>query len=99
MNSELVKLLVELVIGSAVVMAVIAFMCIITPRIAKLIIKKRPQLAENPERVNNDNASDVHSVKGPYDAQDENYDLNYKIYNKDIYGVDFKHGKEKRKNG
>lgn len=32
-------------------------------------------------------------------AQEEKYDLNYKIYHKDIYGVDFRHGKEKRKNG
>lgn len=99
MNSELVKLLIELVIGSVVIMTVIAIMCIITPKIAKLIIKKHPHLADSPERVDKDYTGEAPSVKGPYDAQKEKYDLNYKIYNKDIYGVDFRHGKEKRKNG
>ncbi|MDE6149127.1 MAG: hypothetical protein K2F81_03400 [Ruminococcus sp.] len=99
MNSELVKLLIELLIGCAVVMAVIALICICTPKLARLILKKHPRLADSPERVEENNAGDVPSVKGPYDAQEEKYDLNYKIYHKDIYGVDFKHGKEKRKNG
>ncbi|MBQ9375476.1 MAG: hypothetical protein IJU04_03960 [Ruminococcus sp.] len=94
MNSELVKLLIELVIGSVVIMAIIAVMCIITPKIAKAFTKRHPRFADNPERVDNDN-NNTPSVAGPYDAQHEEYDLNYKIYNKDIYGVDFKHGKEK----
>lgn len=99
LNSELVKLLIELLVGCAVIMAVIALICICTPKLAKLIIKKHPCFAESPERVDESNAGIVPSVKGPYDAQEEKYDLNYKIYYKDIYGVDFRHGKEKRKNG
>ena len=99
MNTELVNLLVQLVIGTALIMTFIALACIVTPRIAKFIIKRHPNLADNPERVEDNKADDEPSVKGPYDAQKEDYDLNYKIYNKDIYGVDFKHGKEKRKNG
>ena len=99
MNTELVKLLVQLVLGSAVIMAVIALACVITPKIAKAFYKRHPDWSEAPERVDNDKAESEPSVKGPYDAQKEKYDLNYKIYNEDIYGVDFKHGKEKRKNG
>ncbi|MGN0601378.1 MAG: hypothetical protein ACI4I7_01565 [Oscillospiraceae bacterium] len=99
MNTEHVKLLVQLILGCAVIMTVIALACIVTPKIAKFIIKRHPKLADNPERVGEDKADSEPSVKGPYDAQKGKYDLNYKIYNKDIYGVDFKHGKEKRKNG
>ncbi len=99
MNNELVNLLLKLLFGSALIMAVIALACIITPKIAKLINKHHPKLLESPERVDDNSLGQAPSVKGPYDAQHEKYDLNYKIYNKDIYGVDFKHGKEKRKNG
>ena len=99
MNLELVKMLGELVLGCAIIMTAIAFACIVTPKVAKFIIKRHPKLGENPERVQDNNESEEPSVDGPYDAQKEKYDLNYKIYNKDIYGVDFKHGKEKRKNG
>lgn len=94
MNSELVSLLIKLVIGSAVIMAVIAAACIVTPKLAALITKRHPQWA-SPERVDEDiESGTAPSVKGAYDAQHEDYDLNYKIYNKDIYGVDFKHGKK-----
>lgn len=100
MDKELLKLLVQLGIGCAVIMSLIALACILTPKIAAFIVKRYPRLGESPERVEDDcNAGTEPSVKGPYDAQQEEYDLNYKIYNKDIYGVDFKHGKEKRKNG
>lgn len=99
MNSELVSLLLKLVAGSAIIMTFIALACIVTPRIAKLIAKRHPG-EDSPERVDEDNESETApTVKGVYDAQHEEYDLNYKIYNKDIYGVDFKHGKKKRKNG
>ena len=99
MNSELVTLLLKLVAGSAVIMAFIALACIVTPRIAKAISKRHPEW-NSPARVDGDNESGTApSVKGAYDAQHEEYDLNYKIYHKDIYGVDFKHGKEKRKKG
>ena len=99
MNSELVSLLLKLIVGSAIIMAFIALACIVTPRIAKLLSKRHPEW-NSPERVEDSNESGTApEVKGAYDAQHEDYDLNYKIYHKDIYGVDFKHGKEKRKNG
>ena len=94
MNSELVTLLLKLIFGSALIMAFIALACIVTPRLAKVITKRHPEW-NSPERVGDDNESAGEpSVKGAYDAQKEDYDLNYKIYNKDIYGVDFKHGKK-----
>ncbi len=95
MNTELVKLLLGMVFGTALIMAFIALACVATPKIARFIIKRNPKLAENPERVEETKANSEPEVKGPYDAQKEEYDLNYKIYNKDIYGVDFKNGKEK----
>ncbi|MBR4622121.1 MAG: hypothetical protein IKO44_01145 [Ruminococcus sp.] len=97
---ELTGLLIKLAIGSAFIMAVIAAACILTPRLARLFAKNHPEWLESPERVDGENnAGTAPEVKGAYDAQREDYDLNYKIYNTDIYGVDFKHGKEKRKKG
>ncbi|WP_124098137.1 hypothetical protein [Ruminococcus sp. Marseille-P6503] len=91
MNKELVDILIQLFIGCAVIMTLIAVVCILTPKIAARIIKRYPKLGSSPERVEeNDNAGTEPSVKGPYDAQHEDYDLNYKIYNKDIYAVNFK---------
>ena len=99
MNSELAGLLLKLIAGSAIIMAFIAIACLITPKIAKAISKRHPEW-NSPERVEEDNESGTApTVKGAYDAQHEDYDLNYKIYHKDIYGVDFKHGKKKRKKG
>ena len=101
MNSELVSLLLKLIAGSAIIMAFIAVACLLTPKIAKALSKRHPEW-ESPERVEDeDESGTVPAVKGAYDAQHEDYDLNYKIYHKDIYGVDFKHGKskEKRKKG
>ena len=99
MNSELISLLLKLIVGSAIIMAFIALACIVTPKIAKLLSKRHPEW-NSPERVEDSNESGTApEAKGAYDAQHEDYDLNYKIYHKDIYGVDFKHGKEKRKNG
>ena len=97
MNNELAALLLKLMLGSAVIMAFIALACIVTPKIAKVVSKHHPEW-NSPARVDDDNESGTApAVKGAYDAQHEDYDLNYKIYNKDIYGVDFKHGKSKEK--
>ena len=99
MNSELAGLLLKLIAGSAIIMAFIAIACLITPKIAKAISKRHPEW-NSPERVEEDDESGTApTVKGAYDAQHEDYDLNYIIYHKDIYGVDFKHGKKKRKKG
>ncbi|MGN0633707.1 MAG: hypothetical protein ACI4JW_07530 [Oscillospiraceae bacterium] len=93
MDSELVRLLLRVLGTTMLLMAMIMLCCVVTPHLAKLIDKrlgnKKDNAPENPADP------DEPSVKGPYDASsDEEYDLNYKIYNKDIYGVDFKHGKE-----
>lgn len=99
MNKELVSLLVQLGLGCLAIMAVIAVACLVTPKIAKLIEKKYP-----PERVEENETTQQdgeYTVQGPFEPSKlEDYDLNYKIYNKDIYGVDFKNGKkQKRKDG
>ncbi len=101
-DKELVDLLLQLGLGVVVVMLAIIACTLLTPKLAKLIEKRHPADNPNPERVDNDEVEPCESppeVRGAFDAQKEEYDLNYKIYNKDIYGVDFKHGKEKRKNG
>ena len=98
MNSELVKLLIELLIRLCCDYDCNRFDMYFHSKACSSDFKKTPSsLGESPERVEENNAGDVPSVRGPYDAQEEKYDLNYKIYHKDIYGVDFKHGKEKRK--
>ena len=92
MNSELVHLLLRVLGTTMVIMAVIMLCCVITPRLAKKIDEHRPTKDEVPKPD-----PDEPQVKGPYDASSEpEYDLNYKMYNKDIYGVDFKHGKKKQ---
>lgn len=94
MDGELVNLLLRVLGTTLAVMAVIALCCIATPRLAKLIDKHHPR----PTRDEEPKDPAEPSVKGPYDASSEpEYDLNYKIYNKDIYGVDFKNGKKRKK--
>lgn len=85
-------MLIEFLVKALVIMAAIAFMAVITPKIAKLIEKHHPSINEKNEPPDD-------GVKGPYDKQVEKYDLNYKIYNTDIYGVDFKHGKKRKQDG
>ncbi len=81
-NTELVHLLLKVMGMSLGLMAVIMLCCVVTPYLAKQIDKHRP-----PRPTQDEADPNAPTVKGP--------DLNYKIYNKDIYGVDFKHGKEK----
>ncbi|SDA12362.1 hypothetical protein SAMN02910447_00582 [Ruminococcus sp. YE71] len=91
MDNEVVKLLVRVMLTSMGLMAVIMVCCVVTPRLAKFIDshRKTPPADSTPDGTP--------EVRGAFDAQsDPEYDLNYKIYNKDIYGVDFRHGKEKQ---
>ena len=99
LNSELVMLLVRVLARVIVIMALIALCCLVTPRLSRWIDKKRG--IKQSDEESNEAADDMPDVRGPYDAShDEDYDLNYKIYNTDIYGVDFKHGKKgKKQNG
>ncbi len=100
MNKELVILLLKFAGVLAAVMALILLCCVVTPWIARKIEKKHPQDEE--DSLDEDGVKpEDYTVQGPFDPQKlDEYDLNYKIYNKDIYGVDFKHGKrKKRKDG
>ena len=92
MDNETVKMLIEFAVKALVIMAAIGLMAVITPKIAKIIEKRHPDINEREEPQDD-------GVKGPYDKQVEKYDLNYKIYNTDIYGVDFKHGKKRKQDG
>lgn len=95
MNEELLKVLLRVMLTTFVLMAVVMLCCVVTPRLAKWIDSKRPPKPSD-DGGKSGEPSDVPQVRGPFDAShDEDYDLNYKIYNKDIYGVDFKNGKEK----
>ena len=94
MDNDTLTILVKFAVKALVIMAAIGLMAVITPKIAKIIEKRHPELNETkpPEGEGDD-------VKGIYDKQVEKYDLNYKIYNTDIYGVDFKHGKKRNQDG
>ena len=99
MNKELVILLLKFAGILAVIMGLILLCCVITPKLARKIEKNLPK----DEKAGEENGTkpEDYTVQGPFDPQKlDEYDLNYKIYNKDIYGVDFKHGKrKKRKDG
>ncbi len=104
MDKELLGTLTDVVIGCVFIMAFIVAACLLTPKIARLIEKKFPQLRdkEGPERVEENakgQSPEENTVKSAFESSEvKGFDPNYKIYNKDIYGVDFKHGK-KQKNG
>ena len=94
MDNETVIILIKFAVKALVIMAAIGLMALITPRLARFIEKRHPELNETkPTEGEGDD------VKGIYDKQTDKYDLNYKIYNTDIYGVDFKHGKKRKQDG
>lgn len=95
-----------LAVKCIIIMVLIVLACLVTPRMAKWIQKKNPQLADKiekgglgaPERV--DDAATGHSPQ-EYEAhsafessKEEGFDPNYKIYNEDIYAFSF--GKKKK---
>ncbi|WP_037343625.1 hypothetical protein [Ruminococcus sp. FC2018] len=100
MNRELVVLLLKYMGGIVIVMGLILLACLLTPKIARKIDQNRSSGEEGDDAPTGTDPEN-YTVSGPFDPQKlEEYDLNYKIYNKDIYGVDFKHGKkQKRKDG
>ncbi len=90
MENGIVSTLLRVMFTSLGLMAVIMICCLITPRLAKWIDSHKPPKKEEPVDPN------APTVQGAFDKSSEpEYDLNYKIYHKDIYGVDFKNGKEK----
>lgn len=107
MNKELVIMLLKWAGKVGVIMIFIVLACLVTPKIAAWIEKKRSDGKEETENAENAENSEEnvkpqdYKVQGLFDAsKEEDWDPNYKIYNTDIYGVDFKHGKkQKRKNG
>lgn len=96
MDNPVAELLTKVLVMSLGGMFIIMLCCIATPKLAKWIDKLR----ERPTKDGAEQDPDVPTVKGIYDASSEpEYDLNYKIYNKDIYGVDFKNGKKRKEQG
>ena len=57
LNKELLLLLLKLAAGCVVIMTFIVIACLITPKIARFIEKRHPELAEkdDPERVDGEN--------------------------------------------
>ena len=100
LNKEL--LLLKLAAGCVVIMTFIVIACLITPKIARFIEKRHPELAEkdDPERVDGEdtgNDPENYKVQGIFDKSHlDDWDPNYKIYNEDIYAFNFK---KKKKNG
>lgn len=103
MNKELVELLLKLLGNVAVIMIFIVLACLVTPKIAKWIEKKHSGVKDDPSSEGEDKSANAeeYEVKGIFEAsREEDWDPNYKIYNTDIYGVDFKNGKkQKHKDG
>ncbi len=96
MDKQLLGRFFDFGVSFAVIMILIVAACLVTPRIARAIEKRHPSLRENAKPQSPEDLE----VRDPYEKQErpEGFDPNYKIYNEDIYGVDFKHGK-KQKNG
>lgn len=101
LNKELLLLLLKLAAGCVVIMTFIVIACLITPKIARFIEKRHPELAEkdDPERVDGENTGndpENYKVQGIFDKSHiDGWDPNYKIYNEDIYALNFK---KKKKN-
>lgn len=104
MNKELVMMLLKWTGKVGVIMIFIVLACLVTPKIAAWIEKKKGSSDDGKTEEENSGETvkpEEYKAQGLFDAdKDEDWDPNYKIYNTDIYGVDFKHGKkQKRKNG
>ena len=90
LNKELLLLLLKLAAGCVVIMTFIVIACLITPKIARFIEKRHPELAEkdDPERVDGENTGndpENYKVQGIFDKSHiDGWDPNYKIYNEDI---------------
>lgn len=82
------------------IMLLIFILAVLTPKMAAFIdnkiLKKSPDQSAaqspDPERV-----EEVDDVQSPFGAQITDEDLNYKIYNEDIYAI--KRKKDGNKNG
>ena len=99
MDGETITVLIKFAVKALFIMGAIGVMALITPKLARLIEKHHPELNEEKDDPESSDESEDDGVKGVFDKQTEKYDLNYKIYNTDIYGVDFKHGKKRKQNG
>ena len=97
MDGETLTVLIKFAVKALVIMAAIGLMAVLTPKIARIIERRHPELNEPDDKTDDTEQGD--GVKGVFDKQTEKYDLNYKIYNTDIYGVDFKHGKKRKQDG
>ena len=85
LNKELLLLLLKLAAGCVVIMTFIVIACLITPKIARFIEKRHPELAEkdDPERVDGENTGndpENYKVQGIFDKSHiDGWDPNYKI--------------------
>ncbi|MCD7727763.1 MAG: hypothetical protein LUC25_02880 [Ruminococcus sp.] len=96
LDSELVKTLVQFALAMLGIMAAIAIVTLITPKLAAFIDKHRKK-KPSPFGVE---GKEEDEVRGMFDAQrDKDFDPNYKIYNEDIYGFNKKPKKERNNNG
>lgn len=105
MNTELLSRLGGVAVSCIIIMGLIVIACLVTPKLAKLIEKKNPDLAEKierrglaPERVD-DTATGLspqeYEAHSAFEAsKEEDFDPNYKIYHEDIYALNF--GKKKK---
>lgn len=97
MNGELALTFLKFGAAMLLIMAVIAAVTLLTPRLARFIDKRRK---DKPDPFGVDENNENKDVRGMFDAQrDEDFDPNYKIYNEDIYGFNRKTKKERNKNG
>lgn len=97
MNGELALTFLKFGAAMLVIMAVIAGVTLLTPRLARFIEKRRK---DKPDPFGVDGNDENKDVRGMFDAQrDEDFDPNYKIYNEDIYGFNRKTKKERNKDG
>ena len=97
MNHELLNLLSSLALKCGIIMVLIVLACLVTPRMAKWIQKKNPELAKKIERdgIGNASAEDYEAHSAFEASKEDDFDPNYKIYNEDIYAFNF--GKKKKK--
>ena len=91
MNTELLSKLGSLAVTCVIAMILIVLACLVTPKLAKWIEKKNPELAEKIERdgIGKTSAEDYEAHSAFEASKEDDFDPNYKIYNEDIYAFNF----------
>ncbi|MBR1739262.1 MAG: hypothetical protein IJ737_03125 [Ruminococcus sp.] len=98
MNSELLAKMGELALSCVIIMGLIVLACLVTPRIARWIEKKNPELVKKIDPKPEERDPESYEAHSAFEASKiEGFDPNYKIYHGDIYGWGLKK-KDKSKN-